>query len=58
MYMRVSKQTQARLKRVKGDMSYDELIGFLIKCDEIHHENIDELIVNYLLHYTNEKLFM
>lgn len=47
--MRVSKQTQARLKRVKGKHSYDELIGFLIKCDEIHHDNIEKIVMEYLL---------
>ena len=47
--MRVSKETQARLKQVKGEMSYDELIGFLIKCDEIHHSNIEKLVIDYLL---------
>ena len=47
--MRVSKQTQHRLKEVKGELSYDELIGFLIKCDEVHHENIRKLVVDYLL---------
>lgn len=48
MYMRVSKQTQTRLKKVKGEKSYDEVIGFLIRCNEIHHENIDEIILEYL----------
>jgi len=49
MYMRVSKETQARLKRVKGEMSYDELIGFLIKCDSIHHDRISKVVMDYLL---------
>lgn len=56
--MRVSKQTQARLKRVKGEQTYDELIGFLIICDEIHHEKIEQIIVEYLLEYYDEKVFM
>jgi hypothetical protein len=49
--MRVSKQTQMRLKEVKGEMSYDELIGFLIKCNENHHENIEKIVMEYLLQY-------
>lgn len=49
--MRVSKQTQAQLKRVKGEQTYDELIEFLIICDEIHHEKIEKLIIEYLSEY-------
>jgi hypothetical protein len=47
--MRISKETQTRLKRVKGEQSYDKLIGFLIKCDEVHRKNIEKIIIDYLM---------
>ena len=52
MYLHITKSTQKRLKRIKKDKTYDEVIRLLLYYNSIHQENIEKIVKDYII---NEK---
>lgn len=52
LYLHITKSTQKRLKRIKKDKTYNELISMLIYYNSIHQDNIEKIVNDYII---NEK---
>lgn len=49
MYLHITKSTQKRLKRIKKDKTYDEVISLLLYYNSIHQDNIEKIVRDYII---------